>query len=292
MPINLATKYESKLLQAYTRESVITGKYNTEYDWNGVNSIHILTAVTQDLNDYDRTASGNRFGTPAELEDTKQELILQRDKSFAIVVDRGNYTDQMMAKKTGEVTKAQIGEKVVPYFDKVALTTWAHHAGQKTTMPTVTKDTVLDMFIYAHTHFFNNAIPVDPSRTYAFITTTAYAKLLRNPEFISVEKLGEKDLTRGVVGKCMNFKVIEVPDGYFDPTLTEGATTMSDVSGTQCLFVNKRSVIFAQKMKELFIRNNPPGISGVLMEGRYRGDAFVLDTLNKGVLQIGTGTSL
>jgi hypothetical protein len=286
--INLATKYEGKLLQAYTRESIITGKYNPDYDFNGVSSIHILTAVTQPLNNYDRTASGNRFGTPTELEDSKQELILRNDKSFAIVVDRGNYTDQMMAKKTGEVTKAQIGEQVVPWFDKLALTTWAHHAGQATPMAAVTKDTVLDMFIAAHSHFFNNAVPVDPSRCYAYVTTTTYAKLLRNPEFISVEKLGEKDLTKGVVGKCMNFTVIEVPDGYFDATMTENGTAMADVAGTQALFVNKKSVIFAQKMKELFIRNNPPGISGVLIEGRYRGDAFVLDTINKGVLKVGT----
>lgn len=286
--INLATKYESQLLQAYTRESVITGKYNTDYDWSGVNSIHIYTAVTQDLNDYDRTASGNRYGTPTELQDTQQELILRNDKSFAITVDRGNNTDQMMVKKTGEVTKAQIGEKVVPWFDKLALTTWAHHAGQSTPMAAVTKDTVLDMFIAAHTHFFNNAIPVDPSRCFAYVTTATYAKLLRNPEFISIEKLGETDLTKGVVGKCMNFKVIEVPDGYFDPTMREAGTAMADVAGTQALFVNKRSVIFAQKLKELHIHNDAPGISGVLMEGRYRGDAFVLDTINKGVLKIGT----
>lgn len=268
--INLATKYEPKLAQAYTKASILTGKVNTEYKWTGVASINVLTAITQPLNTYNRTASGNRYGTPAELQDDVQTLQLTQDKSFSIVIDRGNYEDQMMAKKTGEVVKAQIGEQVTPFFDAYALGVWGTNAGQTLTQSgtAVDKDTVLDMFIEAHSKFFNYNFNRD---LYAYISSTAYAKLLRNPEFISVDKLGEKVLSNGVVGKCMNILVVEVPDSY--------------MTGYQAIFTHKRSVLAPTKISELKIHTDAPGISGTLIEGRYYGDAFVLNALNKGVLK-------
>lgn len=277
MTVNLATKYESKLLQAYTKASILTGKVNTEYSFAGVQSINILTATTQSLNTYDRTASANRYGTPAEVQDTKQTLTLSQDKSFALVIDRGNLEDQMMAKKAGAVVKAQIGEQVTPFFDAYALAQWAANAGQTSTISgtNVDKDTVLDMFIDAHGKFFNYNFNKD---LYAYVSSTTYAKLLRNPEFISVDKLGEKVLSNGVVGKCMNILVVEVPDAY--------------MTGYQAIFAHKRSVLAPTKISELKIHTDAPGISGTLIEGRYYGDAFVLKALEKGVIACAAGPTL
>ena len=275
MAQNLAEKYEGQLAQAYTKDSVLAGKTNTDYSWNGVATINVLTAVTQDLNDYNLTGTdghgGNRYGEPTELDDTKQTMPITQDKSFAITIDRKNYDDQMMAKKTGTVTKAEIGEKVVPYFDKYALGQWIKGAGQKSAITAaVTKDTVLDMFIDARKKFVNALIPLSTNDNFAYITTTAYGFLLRNPEFISVEKLGNVILTNGEVGKCMSFRVVEVPDDY--------------LGTTQALFVHKKAVLAPTKLKELKVHDDAPGISGRLIEGRYRGDAFVLDVYKKGVL--------
>lgn len=271
MAINLATKYESKLAVAYTKASITQGKVATDYNWDGVNSIHILSPVTQDLNDYVRSGT-NRYGTPAELQDTDQNMIITLDKSFAITIDRGNNDDQMQAKKSGVVVKQEIGEKVTPFFDSYAIKTWTAAAGTTTPMAALTKDTVLDMFIAAHSHMYNHNIPMGGA-TYAYVPTTTYAYLLRNPEFISVEKLGADILTNGVVGKCMDFVVVETPDSYF-------------TVGTQALFAHKNSVLAPSKLTELFIHNDAPGISGTLIEGRYRGDAFVKSVINQGVLAI------
>lgn len=275
MAQNLADKYEPELAQAYTKDSVLAGKTNTDYSWNGVATINVLTAVTQDLNDYNLTGTdghgGNRYGEPTELDDTKQTMTITQDKSFAITIDRKNYDDQMMAKKTGTVTKAEIGEKVVPFFDKYALQAWIKGAGQKSSITAaVTKDTVLDLFIDARKKFVNALIPLSTNDNFAYVTTTAYSFLLRNPEFISVEKLGNVILTNGEVGKCMSFRVVEVPDDY--------------LGTTQALFVHKKAVLAPTKLKELKVHDDAPGISGRLIEGRYRGDAFVLDVYKKGVL--------
>lgn len=278
MAINLAEKYSEKLAQAYVKESILTGKVNTDYNWTGVQSINVLTATTQALNNYNRTASGNRYGTPAEVQDTKQTLTLTQDKSFAMIIDRGNLEDQMMAKKAGEVVKAQIGEQVTPFFDAYALQTWGANAGQTSAQSgtAVTASTVLDMFIDAHSKFFNFNFNKD---LYAYVSSTTYAKLLRNPEFISVDKLGEKVLSNGVVGKCMNILVVEVPDSYMTSGSGQSAVTY------QAIFTHKKSVLAPTKISELKIHTDAPGISGTLIEGRYYGDAFVLNALNKGVIK-------
>ena len=273
--INLATKYEKGLVQAYTRASLLSGKTNTEYNWDGVKSIHVYTVITQALNDYNRAGvdsyGGHRYGAWNELQDHEQEMIVTLDKSFAITVDKGNNDEQMNVKRMGEVIKAQIGEQVTPFFDQYALNYWAANAGVKdTTFATMDKDKVLDMFIKAHSIFFNNNIPVN-GNVFAYVPTTVYGFLLRNPEFISVEKLGNVILTNGEVGKCMNFRIVEAPDAYLP-------------SGCHALFTNKKAVIQASKGTELHRYSNVPGLSGQLIEGRYRGDAFILDTLKTGVV--------
>lgn len=279
--INLATKYEKGLVQAYTRASVLTGKTNTEYNWDGVKSIHVYTAITQTLNDYNRTGvdsyGGHRYGAWSELQDREQEMIVTLDKSFAITIDKGNNDEQMNVKRMGEVIKAQIGEQVTPFFDKYALNYWATEAGVKdTSFTTMDKDKVLDMFIKAHSTFFNNNIPVN-GNVFAYVKTSVYGFLLRNPEFISVEKLGNVILTNAEVGKCMGFRVVEVPDAYLPTT-------------TFALFTNKKSVIQASKGTELHRYSNVPGLSGQLIEGRYRGDAFILNTLKTGVVAFNKGS--
>ena len=53
---------------------------------------------TVPLNDYNRGASANRYGEPAEVGDTVQELTMTQDKSFSGVIDKGNNMDQSINK--------------------------------------------------------------------------------------------------------------------------------------------------------------------------------------------------
>ena len=74
--INLASKYIGQIAQKFTHASYFAGNVSQDYDFAGVKSLTIYTPVTVDLNDYDRTAAANRFGTPVEMEDTIQELTM------------------------------------------------------------------------------------------------------------------------------------------------------------------------------------------------------------------------
>jgi hypothetical protein len=260
---NYAEKYADQLEQAFLRSSVIAGKVNTEYEFTGVKTIHIYSAVTQPLTNYTRSGVW-RYGDPQELLTDVQDLVLSQDKSFSMTIDKGNYKDANLVLRTGRVVKQQIGEQVTPFFDKYALNKWATDAAVLTSA-SPTKANVVDMFVDARKNFVNNNIPMTDS-CYAYIPATTYAYLLQNPEFISVEKLGEKHLSNGVVGKVANWTLVEVPDSYLP-------------NGVFALFTHKSKVLAPSKIAELKTYNDVPGLSGSLIEGRYYGDAFVMKTL-------------
>ena len=260
---NYAEKYADQLEQAFLRSSVIAGKTNTEYEFTGVKTIHIYSAVTQPLTNYTRSGVW-RYGDPQELLTDVQDLVLSQDKSFSMTIDKGNYKDANLVLRTGRVVKQQIGEQVTPFFDKYALNKWATDAAVLTSA-SPTKANVVDMFVDARKNFVNNNIPMTDS-CYAYIPASTYAFLLQNPEFISVEKLGEKHLSNGVVGKVANWTLVEVPDSYLP-------------NGVFALFTHKSKVLAPSKIAQLKTYNDVPGISGALIEGRYYGDAFVMKTL-------------
>lgn len=265
---NYAEKYLDQLTQAYLQASVISGKTNTDYSFDGVKSIHVYSAVTQPLQDYTRSGTW-RYGQPQELQDDLQDLTLKLDKSFSMTIDKGNSSDNAALKRAGTVIKQQIGEQVTPFFDKNAISTWAtaaETAGKNVITAAPTKDTVVDMFVKARSMFVNQHITMGEG-CYCYVpTSTTYAYLLMNPDFISIEKLGEKHLSNGVVGKCMNWQIVEVPDEYLP-------------ENTFALFTHKNEVYAPSKIAELKQYNDVPGISGLLIEGRYYGDAFVKKTL-------------
>ncbi len=282
---NYASKYADVLAQAYNRASVIQGKVNTEFVFDGVKSIHYYGAVTQPLNTYDRTGANNsgawRYGSPTEILTDVDTLTLSQDKSFSITIDKGHYKDENLVLRTGRIVKAQIGEQVVPYFDKYALDKWRTSAvGVTGFSQAPTSSTVVQMFVDARSDFVNQNFQIN-DKCYAYVPTSVYAMLLLNPEFISVEKLGEKHLANGVVGKVAGWTIVEVPDTYF-PT----------VSTKDCyaLFTYKDKVRAPTKIAELKTYNDVPGISGALIEGRYYGDAFALKTLVNATSGSPTGT--
>lgn len=43
MAVNLATKYEKQLATVQTLGSLIAGRTNTQYNWDGTQSINVLT---------------------------------------------------------------------------------------------------------------------------------------------------------------------------------------------------------------------------------------------------------
>ena len=107
MAINLVKKYHDKLVQALEYASQLSGKTTDEYKLDGGEGVYLTSLVPQALNNYNKAATSNRYGTPAEMQDTQQYIAWDYDKSYAITVDKANYQDGGYLKTAGAVIEEQ-----------------------------------------------------------------------------------------------------------------------------------------------------------------------------------------
>lgn len=269
MAINLAEKYSKKVADKFYQESVIAGKTSKDYDFDGVKSIKVYTIVTQDPGDYTRSGT-SRYGTPTDVEDTIQTLTITQDKSVSMVVDKGNNKQQQLIKNAGKVLALELREKFVPMVNKYALDKWNTNRGAYTVKSAdLTKNNIVEEIGKHITLAGNNSVGIEDMTCY--IGWTNFGYLVNSPEFLNLEKLGEKALDKGVVGKVRGLAIAPVPDSYLP-------------SGVEFLTVKKSSVLLPFQVKETKVHEDAPGISGALMEIRYIYDAFVLEAKNLGVM--------
>ena len=110
----------------------------------------------------------------------------------------------------------------------------------------------------------NKNVPADGR--FIFIGWSCFGALRLSNQFIGVESLAKSALVKGAIGTFMGAQVVVVPDDY----LKKGDKT--------CYFIitHKNSVIQPKKVQDYFVKENPAGINGALLEGRFIYDAFVL----------------
>ena len=264
MAINLAAKYSKEIANAFTLRSVVDGTTNKDYDFTGVKTLNVYTPVTQSLADYQRTGT-SRYGTPTELQDTMQELMLTRDRSFSITIDKGNNSEQMGAKEASRILSIEMNEQAIPEMDKYALGRFADYAGKIVVLDAApTSENIAQKLSDGMVAMSNKNVPADGR--FIFIGWSCFGALRLSNQFIGVESLAKSALVQGANGTYMGAQVVVVPDDY----LKKGDKT--------CYFIitHKNSVIQPKKVQDYFVKENPAGINGALLEGRFIYDAFVL----------------
>ena len=266
--VNFAGAFAPKVAESFHKESVTDSARGTGFSFSGVRSVKVMSVDTVPLNDYQRSGT-NRYGTPPELGDTVQELVMGDDKAFTFTIDKGNQADQLNLKGATKAMRRQIEQVVVPYVDKYRLKRWALNAGHVQAMAAApTKDTIVADIFEAGCQMDNDLVPA-AGRT-LFIPNTYYKMLLLSDDFLGVDKLGEKHLSKGEMGEVDGMAVKRVPDSYF-PT------------GVYFLIKHRDATVDPMKLNEANIHQDPPGISGNLLEGRFYHDAFVLAAKANGV---------
>lgn len=274
MAINLHEKYSDQLAQAFTTESLLAGKSNSGWKFDGVKTLHISSIITQDLGDYSRTATSNRYGTPAELQDQEQEVSCAKDRSFSIVIDKGNNNEQQMIKKAGVVMKQQIREKVVPEIDKRALTQWARGAGTVLTAAAATSaSTVITQLLQIETAMDDLFVPTDNRFVAMKNVDIGYLRT----SLTSCDTVTDKMLLKGVAGMFGSLHIVGVPSAWM-PT------------DAYMVAWHKDAVVEARKIAETKLHLDPPGFSGSLLEGRYIYDGFVIGPMCDAVVVLTSAT--
>ncbi|MBQ5323616.1 MAG: hypothetical protein J6J07_09285, partial [Oscillospiraceae bacterium] len=134
-----------------------------------------------------------------------------------------------------------------------------------------TEETIVKMISDGMVKMGNKKVPAEGR--YIFIGWSWFGMLRLSKQFIGVEALAKEALVKGAVGTFMGAQVVTVPDDYL----------MKGENKAYFLIVYKNSVLQPKKVQDYFIKENPAGINGALIEGRFIYDAFVIGAKCDGV---------
>lgn len=267
--VNVSEKYSDKIAERFKIGSLTDSACGHDYSFVGAKTVKVYSVDTVELNDFERTAASNRFGAVSNLGDTVQEMTMSQDKAFTFAIDAGDMSDQAIQKSAGKALRREIDEVVNPTMDKYRLEVWATKAGSTHEISSApTKSTIVEAILDLNAMLTDALVPAE-GRT-LFIPTSMYKLLKLNPDFISVEALGKKALSKGEVGEVDGCVVKPVPTSWM-PT------------GVHFMIKYRNCTADPVKLQQYDILEKVQGFSGPVVQGRIYYDAFVLDAKKAGI---------
>ena len=263
MAVNYAEKYSPNVDERFKLGSLTAGIVNNDYDWIGVSTVKVYSIPTVAMNNYSLTGQ-SRYGTPTELGNEEQEMTITRDRSFTFTIDRKSYDDTMMTMEAGRALRRQIDEVVIPEVDTYRIEKLVSGADTSHVLKTtaVTADNAYEMFLSVQEILDDAKVPQGGR---VCLCTPGYYKLLKlDDNFIKKGDMAQEIALTGLVGEVDGVPVVKAPTSYFP-------------ENTNFIVTNAIVMPAPVKLTEYKIHTDAPGISGWLVEGRIRYDAFVLD---------------
>jgi hypothetical protein len=273
--INLASKYASKLDQLFAKGSYTDRAVNQNYDFDGVKTINVYTVTTVATHNYNRSETGDRFGGNSEIQDVVTPYTLNNDKCFKLTIDRGNYEQQALAKKAGEVLRAEMDEQVIPEIDANRIAAGA--AGAAAVSQAVSAgDNVSADFMKANAYLDEAKAPV--SNRFAFVTPQMYVAIKSKiVSTVNATAYNDKLLPRGFVGELDGVNIIVTPQSYFP-------------ANTKCVMWHKDALLGAKQIMKTRIITDSELVDGSVLTGRFIYDSFVLNGKKNAVASITSST--
>jgi len=264
MAFNVATKYNEAALERFARGSLTDQIMNGGFDFTSSKSVVLTTNDLGSLTDYTRSGV-NRYGTPTELGNTNQTLTLAKDRSFSYTIDKRGRQEAALTNDAAKTLARTIDQVIAPEVDTYRLA--AVLAGTPSAhIPTPAALTKTNA--YASVLSLNELLDEDhvPQIGRVLCATPAAINFLKqDTAFIKQSELGQQVAFNGQVGEVDGVAVVKVPSVLM-PT------------NTAMMLMHKDAIATPMVLEEYKIHQDPPGISGWLIEGRFCHDAFVLST--------------
>lgn len=260
MAVNLAKKYQKAIDQVYSLGSLTKAAFGGKFDFIGSKTAVVYTLTSQALGDYTRTGA-NRYGEPAELQDTITEYAITKDRSFSTTIDKGNYIQGNLVKTTGAFIKVEMDEQAIPEFDTYNLALLYASATTATQVTTVATDktNAYGTFLALQEKLDDAKVPANGR--IAFVKSSFHNQIKQDDTFIKASELGQKALINGQVGEIDNVKIVKVPASYFP-------------ANVNIILTHPGANVNPMQLEDINTHEDPPGISGALIEGRFIYDAF------------------
>lgn len=270
MAIQLATKFLPYVDEIFTTESKKSILTNNDFDWSGAHTVKVYKVTTALMNDYNRNDEnkGSRYGTVQSLNATTEEFMLKKDRSFTFEIDKLDEEETASQLEAGKALARQLREVVIPEVDKYIYGVMTENAGNKPDAIELNEENIYSNIIKANAELDESEAP--ETGRILIVTPTTYLLMKRCPEIEMETEIGNDMRVRGVIAMVDGCSVIKVPSNR----LPENFGFM---------IAHPVATVAPTKLEDYTTHNNPPGISGSLVEGRICYDAFVLDNKAKAI---------
>lgn len=259
--LNFSERYLDRLEQPFTHSSFIMPYMTANIEFGNDKSVYIYTIEPIPMNTYNRTAENNCFGNPTEVGDTLQKFTMEVERSYSGRITTSNTKDQTI-NKVARFIRVQTEQVTVPEKDKYCFNKIIKNAGTIYKSSTaISADNVIERISAAEVAFFNNLVP-ENSRV-LFVTPEIYNMVRLSKYFMGIDNLGEKAVTRGMVGTLFGMQVVRVPASFLSP-------------GTNFVVAHKQAVACPNKLAKTRMLTEVPGYDGHQIEYHTYYDCFVL----------------
>ncbi len=260
---NLATKYSQVVDERFSRESQAMLALNNDYEFKGDKTVKVYSIPIVPMVDYTRNGTA-RYGTPSDLSRNVQTLTVNKDRAFTFIIDAGDKIQSEMVSDAGKALSRQLREVFVPEFDTYVFKTLADRAKEAGNYATTALDktNAYSAFLAGMEKLGDNCTP-DKGRV-AFCTYKFANLLKQDSAFMKYSDTSQDMILKGVIGEVDGCKIVKVPSNRLP-------------AGAAFLITHSIAATAPKQLEEYRIHDNPPGISGWLVEGRFIYDCFVLN---------------
>ena len=266
MSIELAKKllpYTDEQFATESNKSLLT---NQDFSWSGAHSVRVYKVTTSRMNDYGRSgpSGGNwsRYGAVESLHATTQEMILKKDRSFTFAIDALDEDETAQQLAAASALARQNREVVIPEVDRYTYGVMAANAGHKPAALALTAANIFEEITKASLALDDAEVP-ETGRV-LLVTPAVYTLMKQSPDITLDSDVGQEMRLRGVISMMDGASVVKVP-----------AVRLPADFGF--LMAHPSATVAPTKLEDFRIHQDPPGISGALVEGRIVYGAFVLD---------------
>ena len=266
MAISLVTQYLPYVDELFTKESKKSMLTNQDLSWTGAHTVKVYKVTTASMNDYGRSgpATGNwsRYGQVQGLDATTEEFTLRKDRSFTFAVDKLDKDETGGTLAAASALARQVREVVIPEVDTYVYGVMTAGAGHKPAALALTSENIYTAITDANTALDNADVP-ETDRVLV-VTPDVYLLMKRCKDITMETNIGNDLRLKGVIANLDGAVVAKVPKNRLPADFG-------------FMIAHPVATVAPTKLEDYRIHQEPPGISGDLVEGRICYDAFVLD---------------
>lgn len=272
MSIDLVTKFAPYTDEKFKAESKISLLTNQDFDFVGARIVKVYKISTAEMNDYIRHPvsdyAASRYGTAKDLDATTESFEMTRDRSFTFTIDKLDEDETNQQLTAAKALARQLREVVIPEVDAYTYKAMATKAGNKPDAVALTAENIYTEILKASKALDDEEVPETDRQL--VVSPEVYQLMKRCKDITMETEIGNDLRIRGVIANLDGTNVIKVP-----------AVRLPEHFGF--MLAHPSATVAPTKLADYKIHQDPPGISGDLVEGRIVYDAFVLDNKTKAI---------